>query len=190
GMRGAVERAEQIVAETPGAVLARQFDNDANPRIHRETTGEEVWADTDGGVDVFVSGIGTGGTITGAGQLLKERKPGVHVVAVEPIDSPILTGGQAGPHKIQGLGANFVPSVLDREVYDEVTDVALDDALTTARRLAAEEGILAGISSGAAAWAAIEQAKKPENAGKTIVVILPDTGERYLSTLLFEDLRD
>lgn len=190
GMRGAVERAEQLVADTPGAVLAQQFANEANPRIHRETTGEEVWADTNGEVDIFVSGIGTGGTITGAGRLLKERKPGVHVVAVEPIDSPILSGGQPGPHKIQGLGANFVPDVLDREVYDEVTDVALDDAVKTARRLAAEEGILAGISSGAAVWAAVQQAKKPENAGKTIVVIVPDTGERYLSTLLFEDLRD
>lgn len=190
GMRGAVERAEQLVADTPGAVLAQQFANEANPRIHKATTGEEVWADTNGEVDVFVSGIGTGGTITGAGQLLKERKPGVRVVAVEPIDSPILSGGAPGPHKIQGLGANFVPDVLDREVYDEVTDVALDDALTTARRLAAEEGILAGISSGAAVWAAVQQAKKPENKGKTIVVIVPDTGERYLSTLLFEDLRD
>lgn len=190
GMRGAVERAEQLAAETPGAVLAQQFANEANPRIHRATTGEEIWADTNGNVDIFVSGIGTGGTITGAGGLLKERKPDVHVVAVEPIDSPILSGGAPGPHKIQGLGANFVPDVLDRDVYDEVTDVELADAVSTARRLAAEEGILAGISSGAAVWAALQQAVKPENAGKTIVVIVPDTGERYLSTLLFEDLRD
>lgn len=190
GMRGAVERAQALAADTPNSVLAEQFANAANPRIHRETTGEEIWADTAGNVDVFVAGIGTGGTITGAGTLLKERKSDVKVVAVEPVDSPILSGGQAGPHKIQGLGANFIPEVLDTNVYDEVTDVSLDDALATARRLAAEEGILAGISGGAAVWGALQQAKLPENAGKTIVVIVPDTGERYISTMLFEDLRD
>ncbi len=190
GMRGAVEKAEQIVANTPGAVLARQFENEANVAIHRATTGPEVWEDTDGGVDVFVSGIGTGGTISGAGNYLKERKPGLTVVAVEPAESPILTGGQPGPHKIQGLGANFVPAILDREVYDEVLDVNIDQSLAMARRLAKEEGILAGISSGATVHAAVELAKRPENEGKMIVVILASYGERYLSTVLFEDLVD
>jgi len=190
GMKGAVERAEEIVAETPNAILARQFANPANPEIHRRTTAEEIWADTDGAVDVFVAGVGTGGTLTGVGQVLKERKPEVTVVAVEPADSPILNGGAPGPHKIQGIGANFVPEVLDAEVYDEVIDVALDDALVTARELAAREGILAGISSGANVWAALQLAGRPEHAGKTIVVIVPDTGERYLSTVLWEQLQD
>ena len=190
GMKGAVARADEIVANTPGAILARQFENAANPAIHRATTGPEIWDDTDGAVDILVAGIGTGGTITGAGGFLKERKPDLKVVAVEPADSPILTGGTPGPHKIQGIGANFVPDVLDREVYDEVIDVATPDAVATARKLASDEGILGGISSGAAVWAALEVAKRPENAGKTIVVIVPDFGERYLSTLLYEDLRD
>jgi cysteine synthase A len=190
GMRGAVEKAEEIAASTPGAILARQFDNPANPSIHFATTGVEIWDDTEGAVDIFVAGIGTGGTLTGAGRLLKERKPSVHIVGVEPIDSPILNGGKPGPHKIQGIGANFVPSVLDTTLYDEVTDVTLADSLTTARALATEEGILSGISGGSAVWAAIEQAKKPENAGKTIVAIMPSFGERYLSTVLYEDLLD
>ena len=190
GMKGAVARADEIVANTPGAILARQFANEANPAIHRATTGPEIWADTDGAVDILVSGIGTGGTITGAGGFLKEQKPDLKVVAVEPADSPILTGGTPGPHKIQGIGANFVPDVLDRDVYDEVIDVATPDAVATARSLAADEGILGGISSGAAVWAALEVAKRPESDGKTIVVIVPDFGERYLSTLLYEDLRD
>ena len=190
GMRGAVEKAKEIVAATPGAIWARQFDNPANPAIHKATTGVEIWDDTDGAVDLLVAGIGTGGTITGAGQLLKERKPSVHIVGVEPKDSPILNGGAPGPHKIQGIGANFVPSVLDTEIYDEVTDVTLADAIATARALGTQEGILAGISGGAAVWAALEQAKLPENAGKTIVVIVPGFGERYISTVLYEDLVD
>ncbi|WP_353987190.1 cysteine synthase A [Ruicaihuangia caeni] len=190
GMRGAVERAKQLIDETPGAVAASQFANPANPAIHRATTGEEIWRDTDGAVDILVAGIGTGGTITGAGQLLKERKPGVQVIAVEPEESPILNGGQPGPHKIQGIGANFVPEVLDTEVYDEVIDVNLGDAVSTSRRLATQEGILAGISSGAAVHAALDVAARPENAGKTIVVVIPSYGERYLSTVLFEDLAD
>jgi cysteine synthase A len=188
GMRGAVEKAKEIVAATPGAIWARQFDNPANPAIHKATTGVEIWDDTDGAVDLLVAGIGTGGTITGAGQLLKERKSSVRVIGVEPKDSPILNGGAPGPHKIQGIGANFVPTVLDTQVYDEVTDVTLADSVATARALATEEGILAGISGGAAVWAALEQAKLPENAGKTIVVIVPGFGERYISTVLYEDL--
>ncbi|MGO1769392.1 MAG: cysteine synthase A [Microbacterium sp.] len=190
GMKGAVAEANRIVDETPGAILARQFENEANRQIHRETTAEEVWADTDGGVDVFVAGIGTGGTITGVGQVLKERKPGVKVVAVEPTASPLLSEGTAGPAKIQGIGPNFVPPILDTSVYDEVATVEFDDAIETARALAAEEGILAGISSGAAAWAALREAEKPENAGKTIVVVLPDTGERYITTALWSHLLD
>ena len=190
GMRGAVARAEEIVAEREGAVLARQFANAANPEIHRRTTAEEIWRDTDGQVDIVVAGIGTGGTITGVGEVLKERKPSVQVIAVEPKESPILNGGQPGPHKIQGIGANFVPEILDREIYNEVVDVTLEDSLAIARRLGKEEGILCGISSGANVWAALQIAKRPENAGKTIVVIVCDYGERYVSTMLFEDYRD
>ena len=190
GMAGAVKKAEEIAAERPGAVLARQFANPANAEVHRKTTAEEVWNDTDGGVDAFVSGIGTGGTITGVGQVLKERKADVQIYAVEPAESPILNGGDPAPHKIQGLGANFVPEVLDREVYDEVIDVNADDAVTWARRAATEEGLLVGISSGAALKAAVDVAKRPEFDGKTVVVVLPDFGERYLSTVLFEGLVD
>ncbi|MDR0483492.1 MAG: cysteine synthase A [Cellulomonadaceae bacterium] len=188
GMKGAVAAAERIVAERPGAILARQFANPANPEIHRATTAEEVWADTDGAVDVFVAGIGTGGTITGVGQVLKERKPEVRIVAVEPAASPLLNGGQAGPHKIQGLGANFVPEVLDTSVYDEVVDIADDTAVEFARRAATEEGLLVGISGGAALAAAVEVAQRPEMAGKLIVAVIPDFGERYLSTVLYADL--
>jgi cysteine synthase A len=190
GMKGAVSRAEEIAADRPGAVLARQFENEANPAIHRKTTAVEIWNDTDGAVDIFVAGVGTGGTITGTGQVLKEKKPSVRVVAVEPIDSPILNGGAPGPHKIQGIGANFVPDVLDRDVYDEVIDVSITDSVDTARRLAREEGIMAGISSGATAWAALELAKRPENKGTTIGVILASYGARYLSTVLFEGILD
>ncbi|MGO0577396.1 cysteine synthase A [Ornithinimicrobium panacihumi] len=189
GMRGAVAKADEIAEET-GAVRARQFANPANVAVHRATTGPEVWEDTEGGVDIFVAGVGTGGTITGAGSYLKEQKPDVRLVAVEPIDSPILSGGQPGPHKIQGLGANFVPEILDTELYDEVVDVTLDDSVAVSRALATQEGILAGISAGANVWAALEVAKRPESAGKTIVVIVPDFGERYLSTVLFEGLTD
>jgi len=188
GMTGAVNKAIEIAAEIPGAVLARQFENPANPEIHRKTSAEEIWRDTDGAVDVFVAGVGTGGTLTGTGQVLKERKPGLHVVGVEPLESPLLNGGEAGPHKIQGIGANFVPAILDREVYDEVIDVTSQQAVDMARRLGAEEGILGGISSGATAHAAVELAKRPELAGSTIVVILASFGERYLSTVLYEGL--
>jgi len=190
GMKGAVNKAAEIVANTPGAVLAKQFENEANPAIHRATTGPEIWNDTDGAVDIFVSGIGTGGTITGAGNYLKEQKPGLQVVAVEPAESPILNGGAPGPHKIQGIGANFVPEILDREVYDEVVDVNITQSVQMARRLGVEEGILGGISSGATVTAALELAARPENAGKTIVVIVASFGERYLSTVLYEDLVD
>ena len=190
GMAGAVARAKQILAETPNSVAADQFANPANPAIHEKTTAEEVWADTDGEVDIFVAGIGTGGTLTGVGHVLKERKTDVKIVGVEPVDSPILTGGQAGPHKIQGLGANFVPEVLDRAVYDEIIDVAFPDAIEVARALGTDEGILGGISAGANVWAALQLAKRPENAGKLIVVIVPDFGERYVSTALYEHIRD
>ena len=190
GMKGAVARAEQIVAERPGALLARQFENQANVDIHRRTTAEEVWADTDGGVDIFVAGIGTGGTITGVGQVLKERKPEVQVVGVEPAESAILNGGQPGPHKIQGIGANFVPAILDRDAYDEIFDVDIDQSIAMARRLGVEEGILGGISSGATVYAAVQLAKRPENARKTIVVVIASYGERYLSTVLYEGLLD
>lgn len=188
GMTGAINRSVEIAAEIPGAVLARQFENPANSEIHRKTTAEEIWRDTDGAVDVFVAGVGTGGTLTGTGQVLKERKPGLRVVGVEPLESPLLNGGEAGPHKIQGIGANFVPAILDREVYDEVLDVTSQQAVDMARRLGAEEGILGGISSGATAHAAVELAKRPELAGSTIVVILASFGERYLSTVLYEGL--
>jgi cysteine synthase A len=190
GMKGAVNRANEIVTERPGAILARQFANEANPEIHRRTTAEEIWADTDGEVDILVAGIGTGGTITGVGQVLKERKPGVQIVGVEPAESPILNGGQPGPHKIQGIGANFVPEILDTGVYDEIIDVDADTAVAVARRAAKEEGLLVGISSGAALHAAIELGKRPENAGKLIVVIIPSFGERYLSSVLYADLLD
>ncbi|MEN0130702.1 MAG: cysteine synthase A [Brevundimonas sp.] len=190
GMKGAVNKADEIVAERPGAILARQFANEANPAIHRKTTAEEIWADTDGEIDILVAGIGTGGTITGVGQVLKERKPGVKIVAVEPAESPILNGGAPGPHKIQGIGANFVPEILDTTVYDEVIDVDAETAVTYARRAAAEEGLLVGISSGAALYAAKQLAERPENAGKLIVAIIPSFGERYLSTILYADLLD
>ncbi|WP_019285278.1 MULTISPECIES: cysteine synthase A [Arsenicicoccus] len=187
GMKGAVNKAEEIAKERDG-VLARQFANAANPEIHRRTTAEEIWADTDGNVDIVVAGIGTGGTITGVGQVLKERKPGVQMIAVEPAESAILNGGQAGPHKIQGIGANFVPDVLDTEIYDEVIDVNIDQSVEWARKAATQEGLLVGLSSGAALYAASQVAARPENAGKTIVVIIPSFGERYLSTVLFEGI--
>jgi len=189
GMRGAVEKAQEIVANTENSIWAQQFANPANPEIHRNTTAEEIGADTDGEVDIFVGGIGTGGTVTGVGQLLKERKPEVQIIAVEPKDSPILNGGSPGPHKIQGLGANFIPEVLDTNVYDEVLDATLEDSVATARALGSKEGVLAGISGGAAVWGALEVAKRPENKGKLIVVIVPDFGERYISTVLFDDIR-
>jgi len=190
GMAGAVARAKQIISETENAVAANQFANPANPAIHRVTTAEEVWDDTDGKVDIFVAGIGTGGTISGVGPVLKARKPGVQIVGVEPIDSPLLTKGEAGPHKIQGIGANFIPEILDRESYDEIIDVTLDDSVRVARELGTEEGILGGISSGAIVWAALELAKRPENAGKLIVAVVCDFGERYISTVLFDHIRD
>lgn len=189
GMQGAVDKAEEL-AQAENAVLARQFANPANVEIHRRTTAEEIWADTDGAVDIVVAGIGTGGTISGVGQVLKERKPGVRMVAVEPAESPILTGGKPGPHKIQGIGANFIPEILDRSIMDEVIDVNADQAVEWARRAATEEGLLVGLSSGAALAAADQVARRPENAGKTIVVIIPSFGERYLSTILFEQLLD
>lgn len=189
GMRGAVEKAKEIVASTENAILASQFSNEANPEIHYKTTGPEVWEATEGKIDIFVAGVGTGGTVSGTGKHLKEQNPNIKVVAVEPKDSPLLTEGKAGPHKIQGLGANFVPDTLNRDIYDAVTDVAIDDAVATARKLGTEEGILGGISSGAAVWAALEEAKKSENAGKLIVAVVPDFGERYISTLLYEDIR-
>ncbi len=190
GMRGAVEKAQEIVASTENAVWAQQFANEANPAIHRETTAEEIWRDTNGGVDIFVSGIGTGGTITGVGQVLKARKPGVQIVGVEPADSPILTGGKPGPHKIQGLGANFVPEILDTKVYDEIIDVSIEDSVAVARQLGTDEGILGGISSGAIVWAALQLAKRPENTGKLIVAVVCDFGERYISTVLYDHIRD
>jgi cysteine synthase len=189
GMKGAVAKANEI-AEEQGAVRARQFANPANLAVHRATTGPEIWRDTEGPVDIFVAGVGTGGTITGGGGFLKEQKPDLHLVAVEPLDSPILSGGKPGPHKIQGLGANFVPEILDTELYDEVVDVSLDDAVRVAKDLATQEGILGGISTGANVHAALEIAKRPESAGKTIVVIVCDFGERYLSTVLFEGMTD
>ena len=190
GMGGAIAKAKELVAANPNYILPQQFENPANPAIHRRTTAEEIWADTDGQVDILISGVGTGGTITGVGQVLKERKPGVQVVAVEPAASPVLQGGAKGPHPLQGIGAGFVPPILDTSIYDEVIGVAADDAMETARRSAKEEGLLVGISSGAALWAAVEVAKRPENAGKLIVVIIPSFGERYLSTALFAGLGD
>lgn len=189
GVQGAVDAANKIVAERPGAVLASQFTNAANPQIHYDTTGPEIWDDTAGDVDIFVAGVGTGGTLTGVGHYLKEQKPDVKIVAVQPAESPILTGKPA-PHKIQGLAPNFVPDVLDREVYDEIIDVPGDTAIEWARRAAQEDGLLVGISAGANLYAAVELAKRPENAGKTIVTVLPDFGERYFSTVLYQDLVD
>ena len=190
GMGGAIAKAEELAKADANVFIPQQFENPANPAIHRRTTAEEIWADTEGGVDVVVAGVGTGGTITGVGQVLKERKPSVRVVAVEPAASPVLSGGEKGPHPIQGIGAGFVPSVLDRGVVDEVVTVGNEDTFTMARRLAREEGLLVGISSGAAVWAALEVARRPEHAGQLVVVVIPSFGERYLSTQLFEGLGD
>ncbi|MBG9343327.1 cysteine synthase A [Corynebacterium diphtheriae] len=190
GMQGAVDKANEIVAERDNAILASQFKNAANPEIHRRTTGEEIWNDTDGQVDIFVAGVGTGGTVTGAGETLKKHNPEIKVYAVEPAASALLTTGKAGPHKIQGLGANFIPGVLNQKVYEEVITVTNEDAISTSRQLAAQEGILGGISAGANLKAALELAALPENEGKTIVTVVPDYGERYVSTVLFDDIRD
>ena len=190
GMGGAIAAAERLLGENPGWFMPQQFDNAANPAIHRTTTAEEIWTDTDGEVDAFIAGVGTGGTITGVGQVLKERKPGVQIIAVEPDASPILSGGQKGPHPIQGIGAGFVPENLDTDVYDEVIQVSNEDSMSTARRLATEEGLLVGISSGAAVWAALQVAAREEMAGKRIVVVVPSFGERYLTTALYADLMD
>jgi cysteine synthase A len=186
-MQGAVDKADELVKSTPNSFMPQQFNNPANPEAHRQTTAVELWNDTDGRIDYFVAGVGSGGTITGVGEVLKQRKPDVKIIAVEPKGSPVLSGGRPGPHRLQGIGAGFIPGVLNRKVFDEVMAVADDDAAKTAQRLAKEEGILAGISSGAALWAALEVAKRDEAAGKTVVVLLPDTGERYLSTGLFQE---
>ncbi len=186
GMNGAIAKAEELAAEIPGSFIPGQFTNPANPDAHRKTTGPEIWEDTDGGVDIFVAGVGTGGTITGVGEYLKGKNPGVRIVAVEPADSPVLSGGAAGPHKLQGIGAGFIPKTLNTAVYDEILQITTEQAFDTARQIGKSEGVLVGISSGAAAAAAITLAKRPENRGKTIVVLLPDTGDRYLSTPLFE----
>ena len=185
GMSAAIAKAEELQSKNPGSIIAGQFDNPANPAAHYRTTGPEIWADTEGSVDIFVAGIGTGGTITGTGKYLKERNPNVKIVGVEPADSPLLTKGVAGPHGIQGIGANFVPSILDTGVIDEILTVTTEDAYTVGRRMGTEEGILAGISGGGALWAALQLARRPENAGKTIVALLPDSGERYLSTAMY-----
>jgi len=186
GMTGAIEKAEELLAQNPNAFMPQQFNNPANPQIHRETTAKEIWVDSDGKIDIFVSGVGTGGTLTGCGEVLKKHNPNLKVIAIEPKDSPVLSGGKPGPHKIQGIGAGFVPQVLNVDIIDEIIHVANADAMETARQLALKEGILVGISSGAALWAAIQISQRPENEGKTLVVILPDTGERYISTEMFE----
>jgi cysteine synthase A len=188
GMKGAVAKAEELAAQTPNGFIPQQFENPANPEIHRKTTAEEIWQDTEGAVDIFIGGVGTGGTITGVGEVLKARKPGVQIIAIEPDKSPVLSGGQPGPHKIQGIGAGFVPGVMNTSLVDEIIKVREEDAGTTARAAAKQEGLLIGISSGAALWAALQVAARPENEGKLITVILPSCGERYLSTWLFEDV--
>ena len=187
GMKGAIAKAEELQKEIPGSIILGQFDNEANPAVHAATTGPEIWEDTEGKIDIFISGVGTGGTITGVGTFLKSKNPAIKIVAVEPADSPVLSGGQPGPHKLQGIGAGFVPSVLNTQVYDEVVTVTTDQAFSTGRQIAHKEGILVGITSGAALYVAAQLAKRPENAGKTIVALLPDSGDRYLSTPMFTE---